>query len=81
MSYKRATKVAPLRARTMTLEQLQKRTLKVLRLVRKQFNRAAHEDGLSDKEFLDQVVDVLEWDIKSDIAVLNIHEERKAAGL
>ena len=61
--------VEPLKSKTMTLQELQKRTLKVLKLVRKQFNRAAHEDGMSDTEFLDKVVGSLEWDIKSDRAV------------
>jgi hypothetical protein len=51
----------------MTLSELQRRTLKVLRLTRRQFNRAAHEDGMSDNEFLDKVIGSLEWCIKSDM--------------
>ena len=54
----------------MTLEELQLKTLSVLKRVRKQFNRAAHEDGLSDGEFMDQVVEPLERKIKDDIYVV-----------
>lgn len=71
------TKVKPLKSRTMTLSQLQTKTLKVLRLVRKQFNRAAHEEGMSDNEFLDKVVGQLECIIKSDRAVEKLRKSGK----
>jgi hypothetical protein len=67
-----ANVVEPLKMKTMTLSQLHRRTLKVLRLVRLQFNRAAHEDGLSDAEFLDQVISPLETDIKQDRDILKM---------
>ena len=35
--------VKPLKSRTMSLDKLQRRTLKVLKLVRKQMNRMPHE--------------------------------------
>ena len=61
----------------MTLRQLQLRTLDVLRKVRSQFGRSAHEEGMSDSEFLDSVVSPLEEDIYSDHAMRRIARERK----
>ena len=63
-------KVKPLKKKTMTLAQLQLRTLDVLRKVRFQFGRAAHEDGMSDDEFIEQVVNPLETDIYQDRVIL-----------
>jgi hypothetical protein len=62
--------VQPLKKKTMTLNQLQLRTLDVLRKVRFQFKRQAHEDGMSDEEFLDSVVEPLETDIYQDRQIL-----------
>lgn len=64
--------VQPLKKKTMTLSELQLRTLDVLRKVRFQFNRAAHEDGMSDAEFLDAVLEPLETDIYQDRKVLKM---------
>ena len=61
-----ARKVKPLRRRAMTLIQLQMQTLDVLRKVRFQFNRQAHESGMSDTEFLSQIVEPLEIAIYED---------------
>lgn len=63
------SKIKPLTKSTMTLGQLQTRTLEVLRKVRRQFNRMPHEEGLSDREFLDQVIEPLEIDIRQDRAI------------
>lgn len=60
----------PLTKRTMTLKQLQSRALSVLRQVRRQFNRMPHEGGLSDNEFLEQVIEPLEIDIRQDRDIL-----------
>lgn len=63
-------KVRPLKKRTMTLEQLQLRTLDVLRKVRFQLGRQGYEGGMSDAEFVDRVVNVLETDIYQDREIL-----------
>lgn len=64
--------VKPLRSKTMTLSELQLRTLDVLRKVRFQLGRAAHEEGMSDAEFVDEVIDSLSTDIYQDRQVLKI---------
>ncbi len=70
-------KVKPLTQKTMTLSELQLRTLDVLRKVRFQFNRLAHEDGMSDAEFLDSVVSPLETVICQDRMVSKMHRKAK----
>ena len=65
-------KVKPLKSKTMTLNELQLRTLNFLRLVRFQFNRQAHEEGMSDGEFIEQVLDPLETTIYQDRQVLKM---------
>ena len=72
-------KVKPLRKRTMTLDALQVRTLDVLKKVRKQFNRAGWEpSGMSDKEFIDKVVEPLQIDIQQDREMLAMLAKRKS---
>ena len=58
--------VKPLRKRTMTLNQLQMQTLDLIRKLRFQLNRKACDDGMSDNEFLEQIVDPLETAIYQD---------------
>lgn len=58
--------VEPLKKRCMTLSQLQLRTLDVLRRVRFQFQRAAHEPGMTDAEFIEEFIEPLESDIYQD---------------
>jgi hypothetical protein len=65
-------KVQPLKKKTMTLNQLQLRTLNVLRLARFQLNRKAYEDGMSDSEFIADVIGPLETDIYQDRQVLKL---------
>lgn len=62
----------------MTLEQLQRRTLRVLKRVVRQFNRMPHEGGLNDIEFIEQVLDPLRNDIQSDRDVLKMIAERES---
>jgi len=69
--------VPPLRKRTMTLHQLQMRTLDVLRKVRFQLQRQAWQEGMSDEEFVDKVISPLETDIYQDREVLKMHRKRK----
>lgn len=71
--------VEPLRKKTMTLNELQLRTLDVLRRVKFQFNRQAHEEGMSDAEFVDQVIDPLATDIYQDRQVLKMYAKQKKA--
>ena len=70
--------VRPLKKKTMTLNDLQLRTLDVIRKVRFQFNRAAHEDGMSDSEFIEKFVDPLIEVIYQDRQVLKMHKKRTA---
>jgi hypothetical protein len=69
--------VTPLRSRTMTLSQLQMEVLDVLRKVKFQFRRQAHEDGMSDAEFIEQVIDQLATKIYQDRQVLKMHRRNK----
>lgn len=61
----------------MTLAQLQKRTLRVLKRVVQQLNRMPHEGGLNDTEFVEQVLDPLRNDILADRDVLRMAAERE----
>ena len=65
----------PLRKRTMTLGQLQLRTLDVLRKVRFQFGRQAHDQGMSDGEFIDEIIAPLETDIYQDRQILKMKKK------
>jgi hypothetical protein len=69
--------VEPLKSRTMTLGELQLKTLDLCKKVRKQLNRKAHEPGLSDAEFLDQVVEPLKTIIEQDRYVIQRAEKNK----
>lgn len=70
--------VRPLRKRTMTLSKLQMRTLDMIRMVRFQLRRAAHEDGLSDEEFIESTLEPFEHEIYADRQVLKmIRQQRK----
>jgi hypothetical protein len=71
------SKVEPLRRKVMTLEQLQNRTLKVLKLTIKQFGKGPHEDGMSDNEFIHDVLEELDMDIRHDQDILKLQAESK----
>lgn len=62
--------VEPLKSRTMTLDELQRETLKVLRKVRRQLNRSPYQSGMSDLEFMEEVLDPLQMRILADRDVL-----------
>lgn len=68
----------PLKKRTMTLNELQMRTLDVLRKVRFQFGHAPHEYGMNDDEFIDSVVEPLETDIYQDRQILKLTRRRQS---
>ena len=70
--------VEPLKARTMGLSKLQLETLDLIRKVRFQFQRQAYEDGMSDQEFIDQIVTPLETKIYQDREVLGMKRESKS---
>lgn len=63
----------------MTLEQLQVRTLKFLRQCRRQFNHLPHEQGMTDIEFIEDVLNPFKNDILSDRDVLRMAAEREKA--
>lgn len=64
----------PLRRRTLSLDQLQMVVLRLIRKVRNQMNRSAHEPGLSDSEFAEQVLDPLESMVRQDREILSNSE-------
>lgn len=70
-------KVRPLKKRTMTLDELQRRTLDVLDRTRDQFYRPGWQDGKSDDEFVRDVVQKLIIDIKQDRAILKAKAKRR----
>ena len=69
-------KVKPLTKRTMTLNELQLRVLDVLRKVKFQFSRQAHEDGMSDAEFIEHIIDPFTTDIYADREVLRMKRRK-----
>lgn len=69
------SELKPLTKRTMTLDELQRRALKVLRLTYKQFRRMPHEGGMSDEEFIEKVLVPLEIDIRQDREMIEILEQ------
>lgn len=75
-----ADDVQPLRKRTMTLNELQMKTLDVLRKVRFQLGRQAHEDGMTDTEFVEQYVEPLETDIYQDRQMLKLIRKQAKGG-
>ena len=71
------THVPPLKKRTMTLSQLQLATLNLIRKLRFQLNRVGYEEGMSDKEFLEQIVYPLEADIYQDRKMIALQRHKK----
>jgi hypothetical protein len=69
--------VEPLKSRTMTLGELQMATLSVLSLVRKQLRRNPAKGGMSDEEFIENILEPLETDIRQDRHVLRDTAKRK----
>jgi len=70
--------VEPLKARTMGLSKLQLETLDLIRKLRFQLQRPAHAEGMSDNEFLEQIVEPLETKIYQDREVLRMKREAKS---
>ncbi len=68
--------VEPLRARTMTLDDLQVRTLKFLKLCRRQLQKMPHEAGLTDVEFIEQHLNQFRNDILQDRTMLKMSAQR-----
>lgn len=65
------TTVEPLKKRTMTLPELQKRTVKVLKMIRTHLedaNTSPHTDG----EIIDDLIEPLLTDIRQDRAMLKM---------
>ena len=60
------TKVRKLKRRTMGLEELRKATLKLIAQTRHQLHRLPHEPGLTDMEFLEQVLTPFECRLRQD---------------
>lgn len=62
--------IEPLRRRTMTLDQLQKKTLQLIKRVHKHLNTPTHISGVTDAEFLEKACYGLETRIKEDRMIL-----------
>lgn len=62
--------VKPLKARTMGLAELQLATMDLIRKVRFQFGHKPHDDGMTDNEFLEEIVDPFEQKILADRSVI-----------
>lgn len=71
MAKSKTPKVEPLRSRTMTLGELQLKTLDLIQHLRFQLQRQAHQDGTTDEEFIEQFVEPLEEQIYADRYVLS----------
>lgn len=67
--------VTPLRRRTMTLEQLQKKTLQLIKRVHKHLNTPTHVSGVTDGEFLEKACYPLESRISEDRMILADREQ------
>lgn len=62
----------------MTLNELQMRTLDVIRKARFQLRGSAYENSMSDEDFIEQVLEPLETDIIQDRHMLKmIRKARK----
>ena len=66
----------PLQSRTFSYEELQEATLEFIKKVYAQLYKAPHEDGLSDNEFVSEVIGPLESKIRADQDVIKMKEER-----
>lgn len=66
------SKVKPLKRRIMTLDELRAKTLDMIRCCRKQFRKGPYEDGMTDEEFIDDVLNDFECQINCDIEMEKI---------
>lgn len=71
----KAAKVTPLRRRTMTLEQLQLKTLRLIKKIHKHLNTPTLVSGVTDGEFFEKYCYPLEARISEDRMILSDHEE------
>lgn len=69
--------VEPLKKRTMTLDELQRRTVKTIRMMQKQLKRKHYHGGMTDDEFSDQVLNTLANDIYCDRIILGTDTQLK----
>lgn len=74
-------KVEPLKRRTMTLDELQQRTIKAIRQMQKQLKRKHYHGGMTDDEFSDQVLNALANDILMDREILKMAGYRHPCNL
>jgi hypothetical protein len=68
--------VKPLTKRTMTLEELQLKTLELIIKCEKHLERMPYEEGLSDDEFIDQVLNKFQEDIVCDMSVAQMARDQ-----
>ena len=59
--------IQPLRKKTMTLNDVQERTIKLIKAVRKHLSTPTHVSGVTDTEFDDKFLCTLETEIRNDI--------------
>ena len=66
----------PLKAKTMTLHQLQMETLSLIRKVRFQLKRQPWQGGMSDEEFAEKVLGDFEAKIAADVHVIKMARKK-----
>lgn len=66
------SKVKPLRRRTLNLDQMHYKTLKLIRETRKQLRRMPHEPGMNDEEFIREILNPLQEQIEADREILKM---------
>lgn len=71
------SKVRPLKAKVQTLQELRFSALHFIKKVRKQLQHSPYQEGMSDQEFIDQVVNPFEEKIRTDRDMERIIEKQK----
>jgi len=71
------SKVRKLQRKTMNLEEMRKATLSLISKVRNQLHRMPHDPGLSDMEFMEQVLTPFECRLRQDREVLLMANEEQ----
>jgi len=70
--------VKPLRRRTLTLKQLQAKSLRLISKMRKHLSVPPHISGVTDGEFTENVLCPLETQIKEDVEMMKMLEASKS---
>ena len=69
------SKIKPLKSRIMSLDELRTRSLYMIGECRKQLRKGPYEEGLTDEEFIENVLEDFEAQIIADIEMERIKNE------